>query len=613
MDRNTVIGFFLITVLIIAYTMYNLPTQEQIEQQRRFADSLEQVRTQQASTDTVIHQQQAVAPANTQPHSSNQFFFADSNRKEDFLTLENEYLKIKVSTYGGFIAYAELKKYKTYTQKPLVLFGPGNSTFDLLFFADNKEIRSALVHFQTVGHVSQATDSDSARLQLRADAPGGAFVVFEYRLGKNSHFVDYRLLMGGMDRFLSSASSYLQLDWNVRFHHTEKDLLTERNMSSMYFRTLEGDVDGIGERSTGEKHSPGRIQWVSAKTHFFNSTLISRNGFDSGSIFTNPPSADTLVKDLHAQVFLPLMEGPLKAYEMQYYIGPNNYQELKKTDLKLEKIIPLGSGIFGAISLPINKFFIIPLFNWLDNYKLHYGVIILIMTLVLRILLYPLTFRSFVSAAKMKVLKPEIDELREKYKNDQARFGQEQMNLFRKAGVNPFGGCIPLLLQLPILVAMYTFFPLSIELRQQKLWWADDLSTYDSILELGFHIPFYGSHVSLWTIIMTATSVAFALYNNQLAGIQGPMKWMALLMPVMLLGFFNSLPAALTYYYSVSNVVAFIQQFLIKKFLIDEEAIHRQIQENKKKPLKKSKWQERLEQLQRQQLEKQRQRHRPRR
>jgi YidC/Oxa1 family membrane protein insertase len=207
----------------------------------------------------------------------------------------------------------------------------------------------------------------------------------------------------------------------------------------------------------------------------------------------------------------------------------------------------------------------------------------------------------------MRVLKPEIDELKEQYKDDQQRFGQEQLKLFRSAGVNPLGGCIPALLQLPILAAMYTFFPLSIELRQESLWWTKDLSTYDSVLTLGMNIPFYGSHVSLWTIIMTVTSIIFAIYNNQLSGVTGQMKYMAYIFPIMLLGIFNNLPAALTYYYSLSNVIALGQQFIIKEYIIDEDAIHRKIQDNKKKPVKKSKFQERLEQMAKAQQQKARQ------
>jgi YidC/Oxa1 family membrane protein insertase len=376
----------------------------------------------------------------------------------------------------------------------------------------------------------------------------------------------------------------------------------ERNSTSLYFRYWNDDVENISERGTGQITASSKVQWVSFKHHFFNSTLIATRPFDSG-IFLTEYEADSTsyVKQMQAEIMLPYSGEASVSYPMQWYFGPNSYQDLRRLDLELQKIIPLGVGLFGGISLPINKYFIIPVFNFLNNYSMNYGVIILIMTILLRILLFPLNYRSFVSAAKMRVLKPELDELREKYKADQQRFGQEQLKLFRQAGVNPLGGCLPLLVQLPILAAMYTFFPLSIELRQQGFWWATDLSTYDSVLNLNFAIPFYGNHVSLWTLIMTITSIAFAVYNNQLSGITGQMKWMTYIFPVMLLGIFNSLPSALTYYYTLTNVFSFLQQWIIKKFILNEDAIHRQIQENKKKPMKKSGWQERLEKLARQQ------------
>ncbi|MDW8393448.1 MAG: membrane protein insertase YidC [Chitinophagales bacterium] len=601
------IGFLLITLLIIAYTLYNIPSAEELERQQRIADSIAAA---QATEKKLLEQQKqaTTAPAAQQRKPAASFLFSgDTMQPPRLVTLENELLRMQLSSQGAYPVSVEIKNYKTYDQRPLLLFTAPNSQLSFTLPAGNQNVQTGDLLYDIQAGPQTATATDSAWVRFRAYGPSGSYIEHRYSLASGSSQVQYRMTLSGLDSLIRTPSPYLQLNWMVRFNHTEKDLLTERNNSTIYLRTREGDVDGISERSTGEKQMPGKFQWVSAKTHFFNVTLITDAPSDEATISSNFAETDTFVKDLRAELILPLDPAPEVHYDFSFYAGPNNYQALKRTGLGLERIIPLGAGLFGAISLPLNKFFIIPLFNWLDNYHLHYGVIILIMTLILRILLFPLTYRSFVSAAKMKVLKPEIDELREKYKDDQTRFGQEQMNLFRRAGVNPFGGCIPLLLQLPILAAMYTFFPLSVELRQQKLWWADDLSTYDSILDLGFSIPFYGSHVSLFTIIMTITSVAFAVYNNQLAGVQGPMKWMAYLMPIMLLGFFNSLPAGLTYYYSLSNIFAFGQQFVIKTWFIDEEAIHRKIQENKKRPLKKSRWQERLEHLQKQQQQRMKQ------
>ena len=288
-------------------------------------------------------------------------------------------------------------------------------------------------------------------------------------------------------------------------------------------------------------------------------------------------------------------------FPMRFYFAPNNYYQLKDMNIGLENIIPLGYGIFSAIAAPITKYFILPSFRILSSFISNYGIIILIMTLVLRLILLPLTYRSFRSAAKMRVLQPEIQVLRDKYKNDQAALGQEQMKLFRQAGVNPLGGCIPLLLQLPILAAMYSFFPQSIELRQQSFLWTKDLSTYDSILNFGFSIPFLGDHLSLWTLLMTAVSIFMAVYNNQFTGATAQMKWMTYVTPILLLGIFNSQPAAMTYYWTISNLITLLFQILIREFFIDEDAIHRQMQENKKKPKKKSGFQQRLEDMMRQQ------------
>ncbi len=308
---------------------------------------------------------------------------------------------------------------------------------------------------------------------------------------------------------------------------------------------------------------------------------------------------------MHADVSLTYSPLPKQSYNMQWYFGPNSYYGLKKLDIGLEQIIPLGYFPFQWISAPVNKWIIIPTFYFLSKYISNYGIIILLLTILLRIILLPLTYRSFLSGAKMKVLKPEIDELKEKYKNDQTKFTQEQMKLSQKAGVSPLGGCLPLLLQMPILVAMYSFFPSSIELRQQHFLWAKDLSSYDSIYNFSTSIPFYGNHVSLFTLLMLASQLAMTWYNSQYAvGMNNQMKWMQYVFPFILLGLFNNFSAALTYYYFLSNVISLILMIIIREYFIDEKAIHAQIQENKKKTPKRGGWMERLEKMQREQQKK---------
>ena len=604
MDRNAAIGFVLIALIFIAYIYLNTPSPEEEARMRKQRDSIAFVQRQQYLSDSIGAIQpdsSVIAPAGSiASKAAQQGIFTDTSiAGEAIHTIENELLKIMLSNKGGKVISVELKQYKTYDQQPLILFNPESTFFNYAFFSGTTQVGTNDLLFSTVGQSFSVSNSDSNTLIYRAYVSPESYIEQRYTLKGNSYLLGYQFNMVGMDQVIRNNNPDINLEWKTNLNHTEKDLEMEKNFSSVYFRYWEDDVDYIAEAGTGEMNAPGKLQWVSFKQHFFNATLITQQPFEQGIFSTQADVDNRYVKKLNAQLVLPFDNTKkLVSYPMQFYFGPNNYQDLKRLgDYDLEQIIPLGAGVFGAISSPINKFFIIPLFNFLDNYFTSFGLIILIMTVLLRIILFPLNYRSFLSAAKMRLLKPEIDELKEKYKEDQTRFGQEQLKLFRSAGVNPLGGCIPALLQLPILVAMYTFFPLSIELRQQALWWTQDLSTYDSIWNLGFTIPFYGNHVSLWTIIMTITSIMFAVYNNQLSGVTGQMKYMAYIFPVLLLGIFNNLPAALTYYYSLSNIVAFGQQFIIKNYIINEDAIHSKIQENKKKPLKKSKLQERLENM----------------
>ncbi len=604
MDRNAAIGFVLFAIIFVIYIYINTPSQEETDRLKRQQDSIALVQQQRQAADSAsahLPDSSSVVKQNdTSLYNPANTLFADTSIKgEEVVSIENEVMKIKLSSKGGKVVSVQLKKFKTYDQQPLILFDEKNTFFNYAFFNGTTQIGTDDLLFKTMGTSFSVANNDSGTIIFRAYASGSRYLEQRYTLKGNSYLLNYQFNLVGMDSLISKNNPDINLEWENNFNHTEKDITLEKNYASIYFRYWDDDVESIAEHSTGEMNAPGKLQWVSFKQHFFNATLISQQPFAAGNFSTQSEEGADYMKKMTAQLVLPFDNTKSKvSYPMQFYFGPNNYQDLKRLgDYDLEQIIPLGAGVFGFISSPINKFFIIPLFNFLNNYFLNYGLIILVMTVLLRILLFPLNYRSFLSAAKMRVLKPEIDELKEKYKDDQTRFGQEQLKLFRSAGVNPLGGCIPALLQLPILAAMYTFFPLSIELRQQSLWWTQDLSSYDSILNLGFNVPFYGDHVSLWTIIMTITSILFAIYNNQLSGVTGQMKYMAYIFPVMLLGIFNNLPAALTYYYSLSNVVAFAQQYVIKNYIIDEAAIHRKIQDNKKKPVKKSKLQERLENM----------------
>ncbi len=339
------------------------------------------------------------------------------------------------------------------------------------------------------------------------------------------------------------------------------------------------------------------------KQQYFTPVLISDAGFEKGEVATlSDPTQMKVVKSMTASMSIPYHHQENETYAMRFYFGPNHYQTLKKFDLLLEKQIPLGWGIFGWV----NKFIVIPVFNFLAGFNMNYGIIILLLTIFIKALLLPLTFKSFKSTAKMKVLKPEIDEINAQFGSDAVKKQQATMALYKKAGVNPLGGCFPMLLQMPILIALFRFFPASIELRQQSFLWANDLSTYDSIWDFGFRVPGYGDHMSLFTLLMTISTLIYTRMNSQLTGANTQMKWISYLMPIIFLGVFNDYSAGLSYYYFLANMFTFGQTYLFKYF-IDEKKIHAQIQEHRKKPSsgKKSNFQKRLEDMAKQRSQKQ--------
>ena len=598
MDRNTVVGLSLIGLIIIAYSIYTQPGPEEIKALQHRRDSIEKVeqikqasvvKTQQAmQTDTAVQISDTTKIANEKERLGDFSSWAEGN--EQLLTIQNDLLKIVVSSKGGKIKYAELKGYKTWEGKPLQLLKSDSSIFNLSFSAQNRIINTSDLYFTT----SEISGTDSS-IKLKLQVADQKYIEYVYSLPKNSYLLNFSINVVGMEDLIASNASYLNVDWKDEVTSNEKSIENERLATTVYYRFSDEDLDHLSESSDKKESLKTRVKWIAFKQQFFTTVLIADNNFDSPIVETvTDKDSKSVVKKLMASFSLPYDRKGQQSYGMRFYLGPNHYQTLKKIeDLNLEKLIPLGWGIFGWV----NRFLVIPTFNFLDSFKINYGIIILILTFLVRIILLPLTYGSFKSQAKMKVLQPEMNELNEKFKDDPMKKQQELMGLYKKAGVNPLGGCIPGLLQLPILIAMFRFFPSSIELRQQSFLWAHDLSTYDSILDLSFKIPFYGSHVSLFTLLMTVSTLIYTKVNMQMTTATNPqMKWMMYLMPVMFLGFFNNYSAGLSYYYFLSNMMGFGQQFLFKAF-IDQDKIHAKIQENKKKPVKKSTFQQRLEQM----------------
>ncbi|QOR76102.1 MAG: membrane protein insertase YidC [Thermoflavifilum sp.] len=607
MDRNSVIGFILLSLLVVGYLYYNQQAQEKYLRFKAQQDSLAKARTMLAA-DSLLR---PVDTARITGDSlSGAFPVTQSREVERFDTIDNGVLQIVFTNKGGIPHEVILKNYQTYSGKPLLLKGNPYDQLSLLIPATRAlPLHTAELYFQ-LDTIQQLADH-SYRLQYRL--PLGSshqYLEYDYLIHPHDYRINWQIQLVGMDQFIPAADQQIQLLWQTQANHQERDITIERRDLQLYFRTSSGghtDIDYFSFIKTQQKNFDKSLQWISLREEFFNVSVINTSGtFTGGSVQAQLPEDDPqIVGRMQALLTLPYTHQPQNTYNLQLLYGPNDYALLKSYHIGIENIIPLGYGIYAFVKY-INKWIILPVFLLLGKWIGNWGIVIVLLTIVIRLLISPLTYKSYLSQAKMKVLKPELDELRKKYKDDQQKFAMEQMKLFRMAGVSPLGGCIPALLQIPIFFALYSLFMSAIQLRQQHFLWVKDLSTYDSILNLPFKIPLYGDHVSLLTLLMTLTSLVMAFYNKNnmaAAGNTGGqemafMKYMPFILPVFFLGFFNSLAAGLTLYYLVSNIITILIQLVIQHYIIDEEKIHRQIQENKKKPLKASRWQQRLEEIQ---------------
>jgi YidC/Oxa1 family membrane protein insertase len=610
MDRNSVVGLILIGLILIGFSILNAPSDEELAALKNRRDSIARVEQLNAAQKAKIPIQSKVTPLPVDTSlvlddSSRMALLSDrlgafgqaGTGTEKGITIENDLMKVTLTTLGGRVKSVELKKYKTWTGKPLILFESDSTRFGFNFFAQNRSISTNDLFFETQGKAFKVSGSDSNSIAFRAYAGApDRYIEYVYTLRGDKYLMGYKVNLVGLNNVIASNTGYLELNWQQRLQNNEKDINAERANSTMYYMFSDEEVDYLTETDDVREDLKTNVKWVAMKQHFFTQVLIADQSFDKPTRLTsvNGTEDQSFVKDVSAVFTVPYKHSANETFGMQFYFGPNHYQTLKKTGYNLEKQIPLGWGIFGWV----NRFLVIPVFNFLSGFNWNYGLIILILTIVIKLILTPFTYKSYLSQAKMKVLKPEVEEIQGKFKEEPMKMQQEMMALYRKAGVSPLGGCLPMLLQLPILIAMFRFFPQSIELRQESFLWAKDLSTYDSILDLPFNIPFYGSHVSLWTLLMTISTILITVVNSQSTAANPQMKMMLYLMPVFTLGIFNSYSSGLSYYYFLANVISIGQQYLFRSF-VDEDAIHKQIQENKKRPSaqKKSKFQQRLEKM----------------
>ncbi|MES2574503.1 MAG: membrane protein insertase YidC [Bacteroidota bacterium] len=615
-DLNSIIGFVLIFGILIWIMYQNQPSEAEVAAEK-------------AKKEQVVKAQQPNKIATAQvPATPDTFVARDSTQlvqlqktlggfaysatlpsaKNDFTTIENEVVKLKIANKGGYVVEAVLKNYEKFKKgsgQLVELIRDNNSDLNIqLQTNDNRTLNTKDLYFEPT--LSKVGSDQILSMKLKSGA--NEYLEYKYILKPNDYMVGFDLRSQGLNKVLNTAKP-LDLQWNLKTFRNEKSISYENRYAEVHFEYEEGKTDYVGQGNNKEE-TPEKVSYIAFKQHFFTSILLTDKPFEKSKLESNNLVVDetidtTFTKQFKANVPLAFNNGEID-YKMNWYFGPSDYKILKSYDKNLEKVIPLGWGIFGWI----NKFIFIPLFAFLSTtVGLTLGIAIIIFTIIIKIAMSPITYKSFLSQAKMKVLRPEITELGEKFKKDPMKKQQETMKLYNKAGVNPMAGCIPALIQIPFMYASFQFFPSALELRQKSFLWADDLSSFDSVYQLPFHIPLYGSHVSLFPIL---AAIAIFFYMKMTSGDQqmaAPqqegmpdmakmMKIMIYVSPIMMLIFFNSYGAGLSLYNFISNLITIGIMFVIKNYIVDSDKIHAKIQENKlKEPKKQSKFQQKLQEV----------------
>ena len=607
MDKKTLIGLIVIGAILFGFTWYNASIQQKYAQEQQALTATQETE----STDTIVpevRQPDTLQAADQLERHIGSSLFQATTGTEKKIEVENDLMKVIFSNKGGKVASVVLKDYLTYQGTPLVLFPDSASVFDMSFFIkqqfNNVQINTGDYYFVADSSFTPtfAADETSKNLTFRLDVDSAAHVDFVYTIYKDNYMIDFDVQFVGMENLLAQNQTDLEFTWQNVGMQNEKGFENENNYTTIAYKYPSDESVEQLRTSTEDKSETinSKVKWVAFKQQFFSSIFVAKDDFQNGTLgYSTFQPGEGKIKTFRAKVSVPFTP-QLSEYNFNFYFGPNKFSVLKKyDDLHFERLIPLGGWIVGWI----NRWLVIPTFDTLGAHIANYGIIILILTLIVKILISPLTYKSYLSSAKMRLLKPEVDKLNEKYPKpeDALKKQQAMMALYKSAGVNPMGGCIPLLIQLPILYAMFRFFPASIELRGEHFLWADDLSSYDSILTLPFNIPFYGNHVSLFALLMAASMFIYSRINyNQTAGSapqMAGMKFMMLyLMPLMMLFFFNNFASGLNYYYLLSNIITIGQTYGFR-YIVNEDKLHQRMKENAKKPQKKSKWQQRYEEM----------------
>lgn len=629
MDKNTIYGFVLIALILVGFSVLNRPNEQELAKQKRFNDSIALV--EQNKLDAVAAQKKSVTDvkpdslSNTDSTSVAQSkdaygaFSAAASGEEKFYILENELVKLKISNKGGRVYSAQLKNYQTHDSLQLVLFDGQESKLGFTIVTNNNRVvNTSELYFEPVQNVKKDAKGNQV-LTLRLKTIGDAYIDFTYTLPSNNYMLGFAIKANAMNTVMPAGTNFLEMQWYSKIRQQEKGRKFEDRYSGIEYKFVADDVEKLSEAKDDERKLPNKVKWIAFKDQFFSSILIAKDAFTSTSLKSKLEGQNSgYLKTFNSEmtvVFDPTGKAPTN---FNFFFGPNQYKILSAYDnglkgddkLLLRSIIPLGWGIFGWV----NRFAIIPMFNFFSMFISNFGLIILLMTIVIKLVLYPLTYKSYVSSAKMRVLKPEIDEINARIPAEKAAERQKAtMELYNKVGVSPMSGCLPTLLQMPILFAMFSFFPAAFELRQVSFLWAKDLSSYDAIVSWSGNIPlvteYFGNHISLFTLLMTiATLISTKLNMANTATPDQPgagmMKWMMYLMPVMFMFMFNNYASGLSYYYFVSTLITIIQTYAIRA-TVDEkkllEQLHAKRNINAKKPVKKSGFLDRLEKMQREQ------------
>ncbi|GIV43139.1 MAG: membrane protein insertase YidC [Bacteroidia bacterium] len=601
MDRNSIIGLILIGALLMTWSYFFAPNPQNntvtptdsliIQQKKTYIDTLKK----QLPENTKSSEEDSL-------YSAQMGIFGKFIKGEpQIITVNTDLYQIQFSNKGGIPIQILSKKYKTYEGKPLPLLDnhPANQ-FGYQFLHNQKVINTQELFFETSIDSLNVLGTDKKEIAFTAKIDSTQSLVLKYTIYGDKYHIDHELITTGLGKDIKN--NYFELVWKNYLPRTEKSkekMLPETSIYYLYNDEIDY-LDGTSQEPQNFKEQ-GKFKWISYKSQFFSMALIAqKEEFEFLNVQSSVLPDSHHTKVLASSLQIPYRHAPRESFSMRIFAGPNDIPLLKSYDLSLERQISLGWALFRGVTY----WLIIPAFNFFENFTSNYGIVILLLAIFIKLLISPLTYKSYLSMAKMKIVNslPEMKAIEEKYKDDATKLQQAKMEFYSKVGVSPFSGCLPMLLQIPILLSMFYFFPSAIQLRQQAFLWADDLSTYDSILDLGFSIPFYGDHVSLFTLLMTLSTIAYTYMQQQAQGDTGPkeLKYMGYIFPIIFLGILNNYSAGLSWYYFVMNMLTMGQTYAMK-FFVSEEKIKAAIEEAKKKPVKKTRFQKMLEEAQKQQ------------